>query len=320
MAKVPISLIIDDPTPRVSVYFEHAKDKFTKDGRPLVQEVPNSLLDDFCDVVDKYGLKGKFTVVPMPGGRGYITDPDGIGEFSREEIVEWIDTAITRLGGNFSFCPEMLTHATALDVDTGELYDINEFEWSKKQTKETFVPYIALAMEVLNEAGFDICGTSSPWGFGNMVKDEYFPAISEALYSVNGKKRAWVFCEMASAERMTRPYLAYEKDDFKVVSIPGSIGDGFWQTKDTTEDSEEYIRSVADVYISEDGKTGSIIDVLERGGYPILLTHWQSMHSNGLNTGLKALEIVAERVNKHLSERVEWMSFEEIMNMIVEKF
>ena len=48
MKKVPISLIIDDPAPRVFVYYEHADSRFTADGRPLVDNVPNSFLQDFC--------------------------------------------------------------------------------------------------------------------------------------------------------------------------------------------------------------------------------------------------------------------------------
>ena len=112
-----------------------------------------------------------------------------------------------------------------------------------------------------------------------------------------------------------KPYKAYEKDGYCLVSIPGTIGDGFWQTKDTTEASEDYIKQVADVYISADGKTGSIIDALKNGDYPILLTHWQSLNSNGLNTGLRALELVTKRVEEHLKDKVEWMSFEEMMNM-----
>lgn len=67
MPKIPISLIIDDPAPRVFVFYEHSDTHKTKDGRPLLGEVPNQLLYDFCDVMEKYGLRGKFSVVPMPG-------------------------------------------------------------------------------------------------------------------------------------------------------------------------------------------------------------------------------------------------------------
>ena len=176
------------------------------------------------------------------------------------------------------------------------------------------MPYIRKAMQILVDAGFDICGTSSPWGFGKMVTEEYYPAISEALYQVTGKKNAWVFCSMSLEAGTGKPSVVYEKDDFRVVRVPGTIGDGFWETKDTTDMSDEYIKKVADYYISEDGKSGKIIEVLENGDYPVMLTHWQSLNSNGLNTGLEALKLVAERVEKNLSDKVEWKSFEEMMN------
>ena len=69
--------------------------------------------------------------------------------------------------------------------------------------------------------------------------------------------------------------------------------------------------------ITEDGKAGQIINVLETNGYPILVTHWQSLMSNGLGTGICVLDEVAKRVNTHLSDRVEWKSFEEIMNIVL---
>lgn len=44
MKKVPISIIIDDPAPCVSVYHSHHKTGFTNDGRPVLEYVPNSFL------------------------------------------------------------------------------------------------------------------------------------------------------------------------------------------------------------------------------------------------------------------------------------
>ena len=100
MKKMPISLIIDDPAPRVFVYYEHADTRYTKDGRPLLTEIPNSFLSNFCDVMERYGLKGKFSVVPMPGGRGDIVN--GIPEFAKSEIDEWLEIVRSRVAKNFS--------------------------------------------------------------------------------------------------------------------------------------------------------------------------------------------------------------------------
>ena len=70
--------------------------------------------------------------------------------------------------------------------------------------------------------------------------------------------------------------------------------------------------------ITADGKNGTLMRVLETGGYPILITHWQSLMSNGLYTGLKVMEEIAARISRNLSDRVEWMSFEEITDMVLE--
>jgi hypothetical protein len=41
----------------------------------------------------------------------------------------------------------------------------------------------------------------------------------------------------------------------------------------------------------------------------VLLTHWQSLFSNGLETGLAALEEVGASVSAGLAGEVEWLSF-----------
>ena len=69
MKKIPISLIIDDPSPVVSGYHAHHDTGFTRDGRPILEYVPNELFFTFCEIVRRHGLKGKFSVVPMPGNR-----------------------------------------------------------------------------------------------------------------------------------------------------------------------------------------------------------------------------------------------------------
>ena len=69
--KIPISLIIDDPTPVLNNFYlmaksgttsyEHARLRLeTKDGRPLIKKFPRSLLSEFCDTVERRGIKGKF--------------------------------------------------------------------------------------------------------------------------------------------------------------------------------------------------------------------------------------------------------------------
>ena len=52
--------------------------------------------------------------------------------------------------------------------------------------------------------------------------------------------------------------------------------------------------------------------VLDAGGWPVLLTHWQSLLSNGLETGLRALDEVGRRIHDSLGDRVLWSTCSEL--------
>ncbi len=314
--KTPISLIIDDPAPRVFVFYEHSETHRTLDGRPLASEVPNSFLDSFCGVMERYGLRGKFSVVPMPGGRGDIVR--GIPGFPDSEIREWLDTVRTRVARNFSLCPEMLTHAGAVDLATGGILPVNEKHWAKTQDASALTPYIAKALSLFRDAGLPVCGVTSPWDFGIEVEGEYVRAISDAFAEVFGRTDCWYFLRSRRKVPNALPWVALNEGGRRVVSVPATTSDHIWQTMDTTDTSEEYVSRVADELLTEDGTAGEIVDVLETGGWPILIAHWQSLFSNGLGTGLRVLEETARRIEERLSGRVTWMSAEEIMRLVLE--
>ena len=193
MKKTPISIIIDDSTALCYVYYYHMPTPITKDGRPFPTFVPNSFMKRFCDIVEKRGVKGKFSIVPEPAGKGDVVR--GIEGFSKSETDEWLNMAKTRLAGNFSFGPEMLTHAHVIDINSGE--DLGEYIYhvSQKQNKETLVPYISKAFSILKDADIDATGVTSPWDFGEQILDDYEEAISLSIKNVYGKNEAWYFAE-----------------------------------------------------------------------------------------------------------------------------
>lgn len=314
--KTPISLILDDPAPRVFVYRTHAARPFTADGRPLVPDVPNDFLDAFCDVTEAHGLAGKFSVVPCPGGEGDIVR--GLRGFPDEELRYWLDTVRTRLGGRFAFCPEMLTHQRAVDLVHGGFFEENEARWSMRQSRAALTPYITRALTLCRDAGIDCTGVTSPWDFGRLVEEEYAAAVMEAMEAVFGRTDSWYFCRSLYATPHARPWVSLRDGRHHVVAIPGTIPDGFWRTMDTTDTSDAYVSRVADAYISADGRSGLIPEALAMDSWPILTTHWQSLFSNGLRTGLRALDEVARRVATHLSDEVEWTGFDELMRRAIE--
>lgn len=128
MKKVPISILIDDPSPVLSVYYTHHKTGKTDDGRDIIEYFSNTFLDEFCDIVRDYGIKGKFSVVPCPGNRGDIVG--GIEGVKYEDMRNWLDTVKKYIAPNFGIGPEMLTHNKAVDLETGKALPMREVEWS----------------------------------------------------------------------------------------------------------------------------------------------------------------------------------------------
>lgn len=315
MKKIPISLIIDDPAPVVSVYHAHHDTGFTRDGRPILEYVPNELFFTFCEIVRRHGLKGKFSVVPMPGNRGDIIN--GIDGADENDVAAWLNGVRESLCPAFSVGPEMLTHNKAVDLATGQALPMNERDWASVQTEETLTPYVAKALSILREAGFAPLGVTSPWNFGIEVETDYVKAISNAVLQVCGSKSAWYFLRSRRDVPDAKPWVAYDDGDRCVVSIPATARDHFWQTIDTTQADDAFVSRVADEIITTDGKTGELIDILNRNGMPILITHWQSLVSNGLGTGLRALDEVATRIERNFGDALEWMSFEEILTMVL---
>lgn len=324
--KIPVSLIIDDPAPVISTFYQsacsgttnfpHAKlRQETKDGRPLVKTYSNELLYRFCDIIENRNIKGKFSVIPMPGNQGDIVN--GLKGVDADAVAEWIDVVKKRVEPRFAIGPEMLTHNLAVDLATGGPLSVSEREWSMTQDRSTLTPYINKALTLLRDAGFQSFGVTSPWNFGYDVEDEYAVSISEAVYQVTGRTHAWYFLRGLRDTPNAKPWVQLEEQGRVLVSIPATTRDVIWQTMDTPETSDEYVSKVADLLITADASAGEVIRVLETGGYPIMVTHWQSLMSNGLGTGLRVLDEVARRINENLSDTVCWMSFEEIMEHVI---
>jgi hypothetical protein len=311
---VPLSLVIDDGCPVVHLYRHHLpdahdKEPLTGDGVRLVDEVPNSLLDDFCDVTERHGMAGKFSIVPMPAGRGDIVH--GVDGQPAEVTKAWIETARTRLGPRFDFSPEMLTHDWAVNLDDGSMLPETELVWSRHQDVSTLTPYITHALQLLADAGIDASGVTSPWSFADHVESEYQQAIMSAQLAVNNRKHSWYFLHAFSDRPWTKPYVARAEDGNTLVSIVTNINDHFWASLHHSRDDEELVQSIADRYLTDDGSDGAILPILDAGGWPAIVTHWQCMFGNGTNVGLRALDLLGERVNRLLGDRIRWTSCNE---------
>lgn len=317
--RTPICLLVDDGCPLIHVYRYHWEEvhrvpPITDDGRPLLDIIPIDFLDRFCDVMESHSMKGKFSIVPKPAGRGDIVH--GIDGFDVALTREWLETARRRLSLLCDFSPEGITHNLALNLDTNEYFDESESDWSQHQTRETLTPYLIQALEMLKEARFDATGITSPWIFGIKVELEYIAAIVAAQKAVYDRDFSWYFLHMLHDKPATRPWMAHERGETALVSIASTVRDWFWETINSPRTDAEYVSTIADKMLTADGQKGQIVDVLNSGGWPVILAHWQSLFSNGLETGLRVLDELGRRIEKRLVDRVDWMTCSQVAHLV----
>jgi hypothetical protein len=309
--RVPIALLVDDSCPLVHVYRYHWEDVHkraptTDDGRPLLDTIPNSFLDRFCHVVQRHGMAGKFSIVPAPAGMGDIVR--GIDGFDPALTHEWLATAKERLSPRFDFCPEGLTHNLTLDLATGAFLPVGELEWSHTQDRTTMTPYLIRQYELLQAVGIDATGNTSCWTFGQRVEAEYIAAMVAAQKAVYGRDHSWYFLHIWHRFPASRPYVAYMQGGTTLVSINSTVDDFFWATINSPRTDPAYIEAITDQLLTADGQGGAIRTVLNAGGWPILMNHWQSFFSNGLETGLAVLDLLGQRISATMADEVEWLS------------
>ncbi|HVX45436.1 MAG TPA: hypothetical protein VHC49_16205 [Mycobacteriales bacterium] len=319
--RIPISVIIDDGCPIVHLYRYHLPDAhdeepLTGDGARLVDEIPGSFLDEFCAVTERHGISGKFSIVPMPAGLGDVAR--GIDGHPAEETRTWIDTARTRLGPRFDFCPEMLTHDFAVNLDDGSMRPETELDWSREQDVRALTPYLTKALQLLKDAGVEATGVTSPWTFADQVEAEYQQAIIAAQQAVWGRRLSWYFLHAFSDRPSARPYIARVESAGALVSIVANIDDYFWASLYRSQGDPDAIAvEIADHYLTDDGRDGDILRVLDSGGWPTIVTHWQCLYGNGSQAGLRALDLLGERINRLIGDRVQWSTCSDLVERTV---
>ncbi|MDB5060053.1 MAG: hypothetical protein JWO59_3525 [Chloroflexi bacterium] len=296
----PISLIIDDPMPGYNPAYFHSGFRFGP------ARIPVSLVDEFADMIERTGIRGKFSIVPYPIGLGRVDRAiEGVSDVERRYFLDEIRD---RIAPHMDITPEALTHWNALDLKTGQLLPYWEHVWSRSQTTETLIPYITLGLEILNNVDIPCRGVTSPWDFGDGVEDAYATAILEAQRAVYGRTFAWYFLQMDGSSPSVPPRLSVF-DPAKGEAVVSVV----------TCDSNDFGAAVwgggrpnPDALISADGQSGRLVETLRNGGSSAFHSHWQTMFSQGTYSGMNALELVAQRLETYFGPRIAWTGCDDL--------
>jgi hypothetical protein len=306
--KTPISLIIDDGSPVDPLFYELP-------GYETPFLVPAEFTRRVADTFDRFDLRGKFTLIPMPSCLGRIDQ--SLKRVPQEHLQEFLKLVRERIAPRFDITPEFLTHLCAYDLKTGN-YQRHLFEdtWISQAPPEEIVEYFTLAFQILKNVGIESNGITSPWVSGIDVEKKYAQALGDAQWNVFKRKLTWYFLHAASDTENPIPMSIEYKNEERgqvVVSVPSNAGDIFWSMEQPTrEDRLSQIKDGIDRLVSPDGKSGRIHQLIEAGFPVVLVTHWQSLYTQGTELGLEGLSTLAERIQKVFGSGLEWVTCSEM--------
>jgi len=331
LCRSPVSILIDDPSPGINPLYYFAStvppgstayhyaskggkwyfDSDSTFSHPISRTVDPSFVLEVTKWIRETEVKGKISVVPYAAGLGRI---DGEIEGVRhEQILDYI-RAISSIKDKFDVSSELLTHTRAVDLETMKLMNVSEHDWSQSQTFETLAPYLTLSLEMLQKAGLDASGVTSPVDFGAKVEGDYVMAVLEAVKHVKKKGLAWYFLHVDYESLVVQPRLMYLNREAReaVVSIVASVKDPFWSSMLADEREGEWRERALEPVLTSDGKRGRIVQQAAAGSWIAVVTHWQSLYSNGTRYGLHAARELVRRMNSRLGDTIVWMSCSEV--------
>ncbi len=310
--QVPISLIVDDGAPVNLLYWHDT-------AREHELLVPSAFTAGFADLCQAYGVRGKFSVLPMPAGMGRIDEK--LARVPPRQLGEFLEIVRKRIAPAFDITPEILTHSRAYSLEKRHCLHMFEDEWVARAKVDEITEYIVLALQILRKVGLPANGVTSPWSTGIHNEKVYARAIGDALWRVQRRKVAWYFLHCLGNKRPRQPWITSRdrKTGQVVVTVPANTDDVFWNTQ--YEGTLKRARAAAikgvDSLLTVNGKGGKIRELFEAGLPITILTHWQSLFGNGSMAGLWGLDVLLERVRAVLGEQVEWVRCSELAKRAV---
>ena len=305
---IPISLLVDDGAPVNPMYFHDPP-------YPHQLLMPNALARDFADLCAQYGVRGKFSVLPMPCCLGAIDEK--LNRVPQRHLTEFLKIVRERIAPRFDITPEILTHLAAYRL-TGGFQHLYEDEWVARATVEELTEYIALALEILRDVGLPANGVTSPWNTGKSNEAVYAQAIGAAQWRVHGRHRTWYFLHCLGDAEPRGPSLSCRNPETGqvVMSVPATTSDPFWDTQRPMANTKREARAAAkagvDRLLNQSGKDGRIPDIIGQNCPVTILTHWQSLYSDGTGAGLWGLEQLLARLQKRYGSELAWMTCSEL--------
>jgi hypothetical protein len=303
--KTPISLIIDDGSPVDPLFYEIP-------GYETPFLIPHEFTTRVAETFERFDLRGKITIIPMPSCLGRIDQ--SLKRVPTDHLQGFLKIVRERIAPRFDITPEFLTHLKAYNLKNGEYQHIYEDVWISQAPLTEVVDYFVLAFTILKNVGLNATGITSPWVSGIDVEKKYAQALAEAQYKVFGRELTWYFLHATDFGEPRQCSIEYNDPSrhLLAVSVPANTPDIFWSMElPTPAERVQFINHGIDRLLSADGRTGRIRQLIDSDHPVVLVTHWQSLYTQGTGLGLEGLTTLAERIRSVFGSNVEWVSCSE---------
>lgn len=323
-SRVPVSFIIDDSTclvnlnrfamPQFDAAHLGANKVYHRNWREWPVEIPDSFVRKFVEFCDSQGVKGKYSVVPFPACIGRLDR--GLPGWTKSEVEDSIKLVRESMLPNWDIHPEMVTHTRVIDLKTGHPYPditpkfMENWEWTTGRSADEIAEYMAYALRILKNVGLPCEGITTPGGFGKKARPQMALATYQAVRDVFGAEIPHYFTDLFSeGDKSVSPLVLNAAgldgpDPRCVVYVPGCTGD--WTAGwDCTNPGG------ADKFITADGQTGRMVEVIRRGEPALFFGHWTGIYFNGYEVGFKIFQDVVKRLHARF-DNLHWMKMSEV--------
>lgn len=319
--RVPVSLIIDDSTCLVNLahygipqFAEVFPDQYKQDWRKLPREIPDSFVREFGEWCHDHGVKGKYSIVPYPACTGWVNR--FIPGWTERELQDSLKVVREVIMPDWDIHPEMISHTRVIDIKTGKPFPyaspdyMENWGWSQTKSADELAAYQAYALNVLKDAGLYCDGLTTPGGYGSENKNNLALASLQSVKDVFNAEIPHYFRDLYTEKgKSVAPQVLHasgldSNNPQCVVSIIGCTEDWFG-------DWDGLHPGHVDKFITEDLKSGRIVDVIESGEPAIMVCHWPGIYYNGEKVGFNIFKDIVKRLNQKYDHLV-WMKLSEI--------
>jgi hypothetical protein len=322
--RVPVGLIVDDSTCLVNLnrfsapQFAQALGPDSKHAqlkwREWPVEIPDSFVRRFGEWCAEQGVKGKYSIVPYPACVGRLDRM--LPGWTQRELANSIELVRALMTPNWDIHPEMITHTRVLDLMTGHPYPeftpkfMENWEWSVDRSVDELASYMAYALRILREIGLPCEGITTPGGFGSKARPQLAQATMESVRDVFSAEVPHYFRDLFSeGDKSVAPLVqnAAGLDGSDPRCVVHTIG----CTSDWTGGWDCSGAAGADKFITADGASGRMVDVITRGEPALMVAHWTGIYFNGQETGFQVFQEVVKRLHARF-DNLHWMKLSEV--------